>query len=55
MLYNRIQQSVKVFQHVIENMHDGVLTIDRSGTIATVNSAATNILEMDRGFWVSRV
>ncbi len=33
---------------MIENMHDGVLTIDRSGIITTVNPAAINILEMDK-------
>ncbi|MDF2685168.1 MAG: sensory box/GGDEF family protein [Clostridia bacterium] len=44
MLINRIINSSLVFQHVIENMHDGVLTIDNSGFITTINPAAENIL-----------
>jgi len=45
MLINRIINSSLTFQHVIENMHDGVLTIDNSGVITTVNPAAETILE----------
>ena len=37
-----------VFRHVIENMHDGVLTIDNTGVITTVNGAAEKILELER-------
>lgn len=45
MLAQRIINSSLVFQHVIENMHDGVLTIDSAGVITTVNPAAEAILE----------
>ncbi len=48
MLMQRILHSSMVFQHVIENMHDGVLTIDRLGIITTVNAAAINILEISK-------
>jgi diguanylate cyclase (GGDEF)-like protein/PAS domain S-box-containing protein len=48
MLTQRIISSSLVFQHVIENMHDGVLTIDHSGIITTVNPAAENILELKK-------
>lgn len=48
MLINNIINSSLVFQHIIENMHDGVLTIDNSGVITTVNPAAEKILEMKR-------
>jgi diguanylate cyclase (GGDEF)-like protein len=44
MLAQRIINSSLVFQHVIENMHDGVLTIDNAGIITTVNPAAEAIL-----------
>ncbi|MEA4890101.1 MAG: diguanylate cyclase [Clostridiaceae bacterium] len=45
MLINTIINSSLVFQHIIENMHDGVLTIDNSGVITTVNPAAEIILD----------
>jgi diguanylate cyclase (GGDEF)-like protein len=45
MLINNIINSSLVFQHIIENMHDGVLTIDNSGVITTVNPAAEIILD----------
>jgi len=48
MLMKRILQSSLVFQHIVENMHDGVLTIDHSGIITTLNPAAERILEMDK-------
>lgn len=48
MLYERIIHSSYVFQHIIENMHDGVLTVDFSGTITTVNAAAETILEIHK-------
>ncbi len=44
MLINNIINGSLVFQHIIENMHDGVLTIDNAGIITTVNSAAETIL-----------
>lgn len=37
-----------VFQHVIEHIHDGLLTIDSSGNITTLNPAAEAILEMEK-------
>ena len=49
MLYERIIHSSYIYQHIIENMHDGVLTVDNFGTITTVNSAAENILEIQKG------
>lgn len=48
MLVQRIIKSSLVFQHIVENMHDGVLTIDNAGIITTVNPAAEAILEMSR-------
>jgi diguanylate cyclase (GGDEF)-like protein/PAS domain S-box-containing protein len=48
MLAKKIIESSLVFQHVIENMHDGVLTIDYSGVITTVNPAAETILELKK-------
>ena len=46
MLIQRIISGSLVFQHIIENMHDGVITIDKSGVITTVNPAAADILEL---------
>lgn len=48
MLFKRTLHSSYIFQHIIENMHDGVLTVDYSGMITTVNLAAETILEMKR-------
>ena len=48
MLYERIVHSSYIFQNIIENMHDGVLTLDYSGIITTVNLAAERILEMSK-------
>lgn len=48
MFIQRIMQSSLVFQHIIENMHDGVLTIDNSGIITTMNGAAESILEIKK-------
>jgi PAS domain S-box-containing protein len=46
MLYEQIMQSAYIYEHIIESMHDGVFTIDRSGTIITINPAALRILEI---------
>lgn len=46
MLIQRIISGSLVFQHIIENMHDGVITIDKSGIITTVNASAADILEL---------
>jgi len=46
MLFERILHSSIIYRHIIENMHDGVLTIDNSGIITTVNPAAESILEV---------
>ncbi|MEA1961128.1 MAG: diguanylate cyclase [Bacillota bacterium] len=48
MLYKRILHSSYIFQHIIDNMHDGVLTIDDTGTITTFNPAAEKILDIDK-------
>ncbi len=48
MLIQRIISGSLVFQHIIQNMHDGVITIDKSGIITTVNPAASDILELQR-------
>lgn len=48
MLIQRILHSSLIFQHVVENIHDGVLTIDNAGIITMVNPAALTILEMER-------
>lgn len=47
MLVQTIINSSLVFQHIIENMHDGVITIDSQGIITTVNPAAASILELN--------
>ncbi len=47
MLY-KIVHTAYIYQHVVESMHDGVFTIDNSGTITTVNPSAGQILEMNR-------
>ncbi|MDD3363713.1 MAG: PAS domain-containing protein [Syntrophomonas sp.] len=47
LLYERILHSAYIYQHIVENMHDGVFTIDKSGTIITVNPSAGKILEID--------
>jgi diguanylate cyclase (GGDEF)-like protein/PAS domain S-box-containing protein len=46
LLINSFMHSSLVYLHVIENMHDGVLTIDHAGVITTVNRAAADILEL---------
>lgn len=48
MLYEQILHSAYIYEHIIESMHDGVFTIDNSGTITTVNPAAINILEIKK-------
>lgn len=48
MLYKRIVHSSYIYHHIIENMHDGVLTVDHSGTITTYNQAAEKILSMNK-------
>jgi diguanylate cyclase (GGDEF)-like protein/PAS domain S-box-containing protein len=54
MLIQRIISGSLVFQHIIENMHDGVITIDKSGIITTVNPAAASILELSQEQIVDR-
>ena len=48
MLYERILHSAYIYEHIIESMHDGVFTIDFSGTITTVNPSAIAILEINK-------
>lgn len=48
MLYERILDTALIYEHIIESMHDGVFTIDNSGTITTVNRSAVNILEIKK-------
>jgi PAS domain S-box-containing protein len=48
MLYEQILRTVYVYEHIIESMNDGVITIDNSGTITTVNPSAARILEMKK-------
>lgn len=43
MLHEQILHSVLIYKHIIESMHDGVITIDNSGTIIMVNPAAVKI------------
>lgn len=47
LLYERILHSAYIYQSIVESMHDGVFTIDKSGTIITVNPSAGKILEID--------
>ena len=44
MLYEQIMRSALIYEHIIESMHDGVFTIDNSGTIIMVNPSAVKIL-----------
>ena len=37
-----------IFRHVIENMRDGILTIDNTGVITAMNPAAEKILEITK-------
>ncbi len=48
LVINSFMHSSLVHMHVIENMHDGVLTIDHAGVITTVNQAAADILELNK-------
>ena len=48
LVLNSFLHSSLVYLHVIENMHDGVITIDHSGVITTVNPAAASILELEK-------
>ncbi|MEN6327962.1 MAG: PAS domain S-box protein [Syntrophomonas sp.] len=43
MLYEQILSSALIYEHIIESMHDGVITIDNSGTIIMVNPSAVKI------------
>lgn len=45
---HRNLKSSLIFQHVIENMHDGILTIDNAGIITMVNGAAQSILDLKK-------
>ena len=45
MLY-KILNTAYIYQHIVESMHDGVFTINNSGTIVTVNPSAAKILEI---------
>lgn len=44
MIYEQILNSAYIYEHIIESMHDGVFTIDSSGTIITANPSAAKIL-----------
>ena len=46
LVMNSLLHSSLVYLHVIDNMHDGVITIDHAGVITTVNPAAASILEL---------
>lgn len=48
MLYERILDTALIYEQIIESMHDGVFTIDHSGTITTVNPSAINILDIKK-------
>jgi PAS domain S-box-containing protein len=48
MLYEQILHSAYIYEHIVESMHDGVITIDNSGTITTVNPSAAKILEINK-------
>jgi len=48
MLYERIWDSALIYEHIVESMHDGVFTIDKTGTISTINPSAVNILEIKK-------
>lgn len=48
MLYEQILQSAYIYEHIVESMHDGVFTIDNTGTITTVNPSAAKILELTK-------
>ncbi|ATW26152.1 GGDEF domain-containing protein [Candidatus Formimonas warabiya] len=48
MLFDRIMHSAAIYKHVIENMQDGVITVDKNGIITMINPAAERILEKKR-------
>ncbi|MEN6347831.1 MAG: PAS domain S-box protein [Syntrophomonas sp.] len=48
MLYEQILRSALIYEHIIESMHDGVITIDNSGTIIMVNPSAVKIFAIDK-------
>lgn len=48
MLYKQILNTALIYEHIIESMHDGVFTIDSSGTITTINPSAVNILDIKK-------
>lgn len=48
MLYERILDTALIYEHIVESLHDGVFTIDKSGTISTINPSAVNILEIKK-------
>lgn len=43
-----MQRESPVHQHILDNMSDGVLTVDLEGRILTFNPAAAQLLELDR-------
>lgn len=48
MLYEQILSSALIYEHIIESMHDGVITIDNSGNIIMVNPSAVKIFAIDK-------
>ncbi len=48
MLYEQILSSALIYEHIIESMHDGVITIDNSGTIIMLNPSAVKIFANDK-------
>lgn len=54
MLYKRILDTALIYEHIIESLHDGVFTIDNSGTITTINPSAVNILDIKKNDILNR-
>lgn len=48
LLFQKIMQSSIIYKHIIDNMHDGVLTVDCKGQISSINPAGEKILEMNQ-------
>lgn len=44
----------QIFENILENMHDGVMSIDFEGHITTFNSAAEKIIGIEKDNIVNR-
>lgn len=47
-------QSSIIYKHIIDNMHDGILTVDSNGQITSINPAGEKILEIHKTDIINR-